>query len=337
MNITNIKVFLAGCLCFLTFSACTSGEKYVHAEGMIWNTMYHITYKGNENLRDSILPVLNEVSSSLSVFDSNSLVSLLNSSDSVKADPHLQRVYDYSVELHKRSDGAFDPTLSPLIDAWGFGRGHTLTADTMKVDSILAFVGIHQTRRDGEFIYKADSRTSFNFSAIAKGYGCDAVGEMFKRNGVTDYMVEIGGELALSGVNPNGVDWTISIDTPEEGNPGETSALIIKATNCGIATSGNYRNFHEVEGKRYAHTISAKTGRPFLGSILSATIVAPNCMEADAIATACMASEVDTAKKLVEESGVEAFFIFSDSVWMSSGFEDFVILESSEPGRKDRN
>lgn len=306
-------------------TACNKKDAYNHLEGMIWNTIYHITYKGDPNLRDSIMPVLNEVGSSLSVFDKKSLVSQLNNSNIVETDQHLKRVYLESRRINELSHGNFDPTVSPLIDAWGFGIGHNPTVDTLAIDSILEFVGIQKTRLEDGLLVKEDLRTRFNFSAIAKGYGCDAVGEMFKRNGVNDFMVEIGGELALSGKSPSDTDWRIAIDAPvEDIQPGEETAVILTLTNCGVATSGNYRNYRQDGEYKIAHTISPITGRPFLNEILSATVVAPTCMEADAIATACMAGSLSEAKNIFKETNSEGLLILKDSVWTTPGLSQYL-------------
>ena len=319
-------------------TACEGRKDYQRMEGMIWNTLYHITFEGPRELEDSVMPVLEEVGKSLSVFDENSLVSKLNAGDSIKADKHMLKVYAKSIEVNRISKGNFDPTVSPLVTAWGFGPGHTATADTTTIDSILVYVGINRTMlKDGQII-KADPRVQFNFSAIAKGYGCDAVGEMLKRNGVNNYMVEIGGEIAMSGKSPSGGKWQIAIDAPVEDKGGtHETALVIAVTDAGMATSGNYRNFKEENGNKTAHTISPVTGRPFFSNILSATVVAPSCMDADALATACMASEEEDAKEILRKSGTEGLLIFADSVWMTPGFEKMVISKASEPGRKDRN
>ena len=316
--------------------SCGKAKGWKKAEGMIWHTMYHVTYYGEESLKDSILPVLNEVGHSLSVFEKNSLVSQLNGSRGVKADRHLLKVYEASKKIQVESRGVFDPTVSPLIDAWGFGLGHVPSADTLAVDSILQFIGIEKTSLRGDSILKDDLRTRFNFSAIAKGYGCDALGEMFRRNGVENYMVEIGGEITLKGKSPSGNNWKIAVDAPIEGNfPGEETAMVIELTDCGVATSGNYRNYREVGGKKVAHTISPVTGRPVPGKILSATVIALDCMTADAVATACMASS--EPEKVLSATACEGLLIYPDSVWMSEGFGRYISEEVSEPGRKDRN
>lgn len=299
---------------------------------MIWNTLYHITYQGPQTLKDSILPVLDEVSRSVSVFDKNSLVTQLNDFKEITADYHLTAVYDASKKINRLSNGKFDPTVSPLIDAWGFGLGHQANTDTLAIDSIMNFIGINKTHREGNIIYKDDRRTRFNFSAIAKGYGCDAIGQMFKRNGVENYMIEIGGELTLSGKSPSGENWKIAVDSPSDNlNPGEKTALILSLTDVGIATSGNYRNFRLDGGQKVVHTISPLTGKPFQSSILSATVIATDCMEADGIATACMASTPKEAKKLLLKIPVEGILIFADSVWMTPRFSRYIISESSVP------
>ncbi|MCH5225905.1 MAG: FAD:protein FMN transferase [Muribaculaceae bacterium] len=321
----SIFIWLLTLSAFSQLLACQHKGDYKTTEGMIWNTLYHITYNGPESLKDSILPTLNNVGKSLSVFDKGSLVSLLNESDSVQADHHLITVFKESEKIYSLSNGRFDPTLGPLIDAWGFGRGHNPRPDTLFVDSIMTFVGMDKTHLKGTVIIKYDPRVSFNFSAIAKGYGCDAVGEMLRRNNVFDYMVEIGGEISLRGKSPTGVDWKIGIDAPEEGkSPGEKTLMVLSLTDCGIATSGNYRNFHEEGGSKQVHTISSKTGRPFSSEILSATVISSSCMEADALATACMAGSLHDAMQLLESSGAEGMLVLADSTYFTPGFTKFI-------------
>ena len=322
----------------IIFSGCEKKTGYITIEGMVWNTVYHITYEGPTNFKDSILPVLNDVSLSLSIFDKQSLVNQLNTSDSVIADENLIAVYDESKRISRISRGVFDPTISPLVTAWGFGICHAATSDTAYVDSILKFVGIDKTYRSNNIIYKKDRRTQFNFSAIAKGFGCDAIGEMFRNNGIQNYMVEIGGELVLSGKSPSGDKWRISIDAPSSSNNTHNeSAMIVGLTDMGVATSGNYRNFRLDGDKTLAHTISPLTGYPYLSEILSVTVIAPSCMEADGLATACMASSPEEAQRILKESGAEGLFIFRDSLWMTKDFKNYIIGEVSEPGKTVRN
>lgn len=322
----SIPFFLL-CAVSLSLSSCLS-DSFQKQEGMIWNTTFHITYKGNPELKDSVLATLDDVSKSLNVFNKESLISKVNDSDSCLVDSHFRKVYTYSRIINTASDGMFDPTLSPLITVWGFGPGHEVTADTLAIDSILRFVGIEKTRLSGNCLVKDDPRIQFNFSAIAKGYGCDAVAEMLKRNGVYDYLIEIGGEIALSGKSPKGGNWKISVDKPIMTDSTEVhdSAMVIALTDAGVATSGNYRNFHRQGEKTFGHTISPVTGRPVATDVISATVIAGTSMEADAAATACMASGSDKAKSLLGSLGMEGMLILSDStVWTSPGFEQLIV------------
>ncbi len=310
-------------LCFLLSSSCNPSPTYQREEGMIWNTVYHITYESDIQLGDSILATLEKVGKSLSVFDKSSLVSKVNEADSMEVDNMFADVYNASLKINKASTGMFDPTISPLITAWGFGPGHTVSADSTAVDSILRFTGISKTRLQGKTLIKNDRRIQFNFSAIAKGYGCDQVAEMLKRNGVKNYLVEIGGELSIGGKSPRSDKWKISIDRPIQTDSTEIhdSSAVIAVTDCGVATSGNYRNFHKDGGKTFGHTISPVTGYPVETDVISATVIAPNCMLADGAATACMASGSRLAKEMLSRLGFEGMLILSDStIWTSARF-----------------
>ncbi|MDE6007871.1 MAG: FAD:protein FMN transferase [Muribaculaceae bacterium] len=334
------RLFSLVWILLLTATGCSRPSGYVRTSGMIWNTSYHITFSGDPSLADSVMRVLNEVGGSLNVFDSTSLVSRVNRLPESEVDSHFIRVYEESRKINEASGGMFDPTLSPLITAWGFGKGHKITPDTAAIDSVLKFVGIKKTFLDKGRIIKNDSRTQFNFSAIAKGYGCDMVAEMLERNGVRDYLVEIGGEIASGGNAPGGRRWRISIDSPSENNiNSKESGAVIEIGNDGIATSGNYRNFHTEGGKNLGHTISPLSGRPVKTDILSATVIAPTCMEADAVATACMATGMEGAISILKRLNLDGMLIREDStVWHSEGFRKRLIsAESSEPGRRGRN
>ena len=216
--------------------------------------------------------------------------------------------------------------LYPLSSTFG---EKTEKANRQAVDSILMFVGIDKTRKEGIRIVKSDGRTTFNFSAIAKGMGCDEVGKMLERNGVTDYIVEIGGEITAKGHNPKGQKWRISIDKPINANDTviHHSAGIVEITNCGIATSGNYRNYHtDSAGNKVAHTINPRTGMPEQSDVLSATVIAPDCMTADAYATTFMVLGLEKSKKLLDKHPeISAMLITSDNgnsfkIWESGNF-----------------
>ena len=319
-----IPAALSGC----KSGSANSGADWHKKEGLVWNTSYHFTFNGPAELGDSAIAVLARVGNSLSVFDTTSLVSKVNRCDSTPVNTDFIRVYVKSKQVHKITDGAFDPTLSPLITAWGFGKGHKASPDTVAIDSILQFVGITKTRLSHDALIKDDDRIAFNFSAIAKGYGCDAVAEMLEANGVSDYLIEIGGEIRAGGSNPDDKDWKISIDRPILSADREMheSQQIIAFSDMGLATSGNYRNYHKSEnGEIYGHVISSKTGRPITTDVISATVAAPTAMEADALATAFMAMDSENVIKLNKKLQLPVMLVLSDStVWTSSQFNKLI-------------
>lgn len=303
-----------------TTAGCSHSPTYHSDEGAIWATEYHIKYKAPRQMTDSILSTLRHVEMSVSVFNDSSLVSLLNRSSSVTADSILSRLFIASQRINRLSNGLFDPTLGPLIELWGFGRNHSLSAtpsDSM-ISHALEYVGIAECSisADGK-ITKKHPLTQFNFSAIAKGLACDEIGMMLRRNGITDYMIEIGGEVAVSGHNPHGEKWRLSVDAPmtDESSPATHHRLtVIDVTDCGVATSGNYRNYHHIDGSTVGHTLSPVTGRPTDSRCMSATVIAPDCMTADALATSCMAMTPDSALTMVESiNGASALLVLPGS------------------------
>lgn len=313
----------------VVFTIKPERKRWINNSGITWNTEYNIKYCHHTNLSDSIISVLREVELSVSPFNKKSRITAINENRSDTLDGYLSRLYDKSVEINRESGGAFDPTVSPLVNLWGFGYEKTGKANRQAVDSILMFVGIDKTRKEGIRIVKSDGRTTFNFSAIAKGMGCDEVGKMLERNGVTDYIVEIGGEITAKGHNPKGQKWRISIDKPINANDTviHHSAGIVEITNCGIATSGNYRNYHtDSAGNKVAHTINPRTGMPEQSDVLSATVIAPDCMTADAYATTFMVLGLEKSKKLLDKHPeISAMLITSDNgnsfkIWESGNF-----------------
>ena len=308
-------------------AACNKKGDFRMAEGAVWHTSYHITYQSPVDLSDSISEVLRQVGASLNVFDPASLASRINRGETSAVDSNFTNVYNMSKRINTLTSGAFDPTLGPLITAWGFGKGHRATADTLRIDSLMQFVGIGKTKlKDGELV-KEHPSIEFNFSAIAKGYGCDCIGKMFLRNGVNNFLVEIGGEIAASGKSPSGDDWHIGIDRPEyAAQPGAAAEAVVALTNRGMATSGNYRNFHGVGSERYGHTISSTTGRPARTDVLSATVIASTAMEADALATSMMAMGSERAIRLADSLRMPVMLVLADStVHVTSGMKSLII------------
>ncbi|MBD5252392.1 MAG: FAD:protein FMN transferase [Bacteroides sp.] len=310
----------------LTLAGCNRSKSYLTCEGGVWNTTYRITYMADRDLRDTILSAMKSVELSLSPFAEGSLISAVNRGDtSARADPHLRHVFEASLEINRLSHGAFDPTVAPLINLWGFGyRSGSGDPSAESIDSLLSTVGIGECSLDnqGRIIRKSDL-TEFNFSAITKGYGCDMVGEALRRNGVENYLVEIGGEIAASGKSPRGKAWRIMIDAPVENDSTivHSSMAVIGITDCGVATSGNYRNYRQTAAGKVWHTISPVTGRPAPTDLLSATVIAPSCMMADALATSCMAMSAREALSMISAiPEVQALLVTADTTLVTPGF-----------------
>lgn len=298
----------------LIITACDSQKPFRTVQGMVWNTMYHITYASNVSLDDSIQAVMKQVDNSLSVFNDSSLVSLVNRTDSVPVDSLFERVFLESQAINRISSGAFDPTVGPLIEMWGFGKNKKVdrTPSDREIDSVRMTVGINECHIEDGRVIKKSPDTKFNFSAIAKGYGCDLIGDMMRRNGVKSYMIEIGGEIAVSGKSPHGGKWRIMVDAPIQNSDSiiHEQMTIIEVDSCGIATSGNYRNYHIIDGTAMGHSIDPFNGRPAVTTILSATVIAPRCLTADALATACMIMPLDSAIAMIERiPGAAALFV----------------------------
>ncbi len=296
-------------------AACSSPKEWHKAQGSVWHTLYSITYLADRDLSDTIIAAMRSVELSLSPFDSTSVISRINRGESCLTDPQVRTIFACSQQVNRLSDGLFDPTVAPLINYWGYGFADE-SHDS--IPALLERVGIAECRINSDgTIHKKHPLTEFNFSAITKGYGCDAVGEALRRNGCTDYLVEIGGELALSGLSPRGDNWTVMIDAPVDDNRSvrHDSLTTLSLTNCGIATSGNYRNYRITAQGKTSHTIDPRNGLPVTlehtadTTILSATVVAPNCMLADALATASMLLPPSRSRTMAARAGASRLIL----------------------------
>ncbi|MFA0962400.1 FAD:protein FMN transferase [Roseivirga sp. BDSF3-8] len=278
---------------------------------------------------DSILSGLNQ---SLSTYIDNSEITEFNEDNLHKYESqYFYPVLAESKTVFQRTRGAFDPTVGPLVDAWGFGPGKKREPEKVNVDSLLGLVGYDSIFFDSVSVCKLKKGMRLDFSAIAKGYGVDLVASYLTGKGLNNIFVEIGGELACRGVNDRGEPWVIGIDNPtgEEETRGLTG--IVRLRDQAMATSGNYRQYYEKDGKRYSHTISPVTGLPVTHSLLSASVFSPSCMTADAYATAFMVMGLKEARDLAEsEQNLEAYFIYSDSTGALQTYATPGIRESIE-------
>ena len=281
-------------------------------QGKIFGTLYTVTYEHNADLQPQIVAAMQAVDNSLSPFNKKSIITHINNNDSIEVDALFSEVFHTAKQIHDESHGAFDPTVAPLVNAWGFGFKKGTDVSSATIDSLCQLVDFNNVTLSERHVTKSDSRIMLDFSAIAKGYGSDCVARVLDSCGIQNYMVEIGGEVAVKGHNKKGNPWGIGITKPVDDSLSVSQELqtILRLTDCAIATSGNYRNFYYKDGVKYAHTIDPRTGYPVQHSLLSATVIADNCMRADALATAFMVLGVDSAMAYCERhSEIKGYFI----------------------------
>ncbi len=307
---------------------------YQNNTGMIFGTVYHITYQYDENLEKEIRAELMKVDQSLSPFNESSIISQINRNESdVKTNEMFLSVVQLAQQISKETEGAFDITVAPLVNMWGFGFKKAQTPSKETVDSILAITGYEKISITNGKVIKQDPRIMLDCSAIAKGYGCDVVAHFLKKRDIKNFMVEIGGEIVTCGMNSRKEPWHIGVTKPTEDslNIGNELQTVLNITDKAMATSGNYRNFYYKDGKKYAHTIDPKTGYPVQHNILSATVLANNCATADAYATSFMVLGLEKAQKVLEHHPeLMAYFIYTDendeyAVWYSPALKDKIV------------
>ena len=285
---------------------------YRTQQGKIFGTLYTVTYEHNADLQPQIVAAMQAVDNSLSPFNRQSIITHINNNDSIEVDTLFTEVFRTAEHIYSESHGAFDPTVAPLVNAWGFGFKRGMDVSNTTIDSLKELVGLSRVKLENKRVEKADGRIMLDFSAIAKGYGSDCVARLLDSCGIQNYMVEIGGEVVVKGHNKNGNPWGIGITKPIDDSLSVNQELqtVLRLTDCAVATSGNYRNFYYKDGVKYAHTIDPRTGYPVQHSLLSATVIADNCMRADALATAFMVLGVDSAMAYCERHPeIEGYFI----------------------------
>ena len=306
-----------------------SGKTFRTSEGQVFGTTYHICYQSSQDLDADIRRAMTEVDEALSMFNDSSTLSAFNRGEETRRNACFDAVVSHALEISRITEGAFDITVAPLVNLWGFGFKHRENVTPQAVDTIRQFVGyrhLSYNRRQG--LVRHHPHVTLDCGAIAKGYAVDHVAQTLYKKGCRNYMVEIGGEVVTCGKNPNRDRWSIGITRPVDDSTGINTQLqqIINITDCAVATSGNYRNFYYQGQRKVSHTIDPSTGYPVSHSLLSATVIAPSCMTADAYATAFMVMGFERAKHFVEKDNqLKAFFIYSDSkgtlqTWQSANF-----------------
>ena len=327
-------------LLLLLLAGCTADNQsaanadYNIVEGETMGTYYRITYKDRkgEELKPTFDSVLRTLNLEVSTYIPQSTISRFNAADSVfdlhthpvesteahYDNTHFMNNYRKAIKVAQKTNGYFDPTVMPLVNYWGFGYTEKKMekVDSSKVDSLLQFVGLDKVElaiyEDNKWLRKALPEVKLDFSAIAKGYGVDLLGQVLEARDITDYLVDIGGETLAKGQSPRQTAWQLGISLPKEEASLRDLQTTVPLQDQALATSGNYRNFYEVDGVKYSHTINPKTGYPERNTLLSASVFAPDCMTADAYATAFMALGAERSYQLASQlPTVEAYFIFS--------------------------
>jgi len=302
---------------------------YQHCRGTIFGTTYSIAYQHKENLQPEIEACMQAVDSALSMFNEKSIISSVNRNEPTRLNDMFLNVFKLAQQVSADTEGAFDITVGPLVNAWGFGYQNGELPNQHAVDSLRQFIGYQKVQYDGKTIHKDDPRIVLDCSAIAKGYGVDVVAQLLRDKGVENYLVEIGGEVATRGISDKRLPWKIGVTKPTDKPMSEQNELqtVLNVTDKCMATSGNYRNFYYKGGRKYAHTIDPKTGYPVQHNILSATVLADQCAVADAYATSFMVMGLEKAKKLLKKHpDLMAYLIYDEKghnqVWYSPSLKE---------------
>lgn len=314
-------------------SACNQPTaKYIANSGMVYGTYYSIKYESPDgsDFQEEVDKEFQRLTMIFSHYEKESTISKVNRNEEVKLEPEFITCFNRAQEIAEITNGAFDITAAPLISAWGFGPENRQKMTQPVVDSLKAFTGYRKIKVVDGKVVKEIPEIQLNMSAIAKGYTCDLIGDFLAKKGCENFMVDIGGEVVAKGNNDKGRTWTIGIREPVENPFSNDLNTAIRLPDHALATSGNYLNFYEEDGKKYAHTIDPSSGYPVQHSVLSSTVLANDCMTADAFATAFMVLGKDAGIEVARKvPGLEIYFIYADDqsnnqVYMSEGFSQYV-------------
>lgn len=326
----NCSILLS--LIIVVYSCNSSKERhYQMVEGFAQGTTYSIIYYDslNRDLTSSFDSLFSIIDNSMSVYNDSSIISKFNTNQISQIDSHLAEVIIIADSIYRETDGTFDITVGPVIKSLGFWKDKATGIDSSLLKSLFPLIGMDKIRLDGLSLTKSNPKIQIDVNAIAQGYTVDVFGHFLLTKGIRNYMVEVGGEITANGLNSKGTPWVVGLDKPIEGAmPGENIQSKIYLTNRkGLATSGNYRKFIEINGQKYSHTVNPKTGFPILNSLLSATVIANSGARADALATAFMVNGLNWSINYIQaHNGIDAYLIYSDEsggykVWISKNLK----------------
>ncbi|MDL5046809.1 FAD:protein FMN transferase [Oscillatoria amoena NRMC-F 0135] len=334
-NILYTVILLAGMFAVYQYRKGAQGPVYL--EGKTMGTTYHITYfdKDQRNFKQQVDSLLNRVNESINTYLPDSEVTRFNKGRSAVRFqlPYLRELLLRSREIVSASSGMFDPTVMPLVNAWGFGPAEPLNPDNLEIDSIREFVGFEKIQFNSDSVWKTDVRTQLDFGGIGQGYGADVVTEFLKRKGITDMLVEIGGEGMACGRNrKTGKPWEIGILDPNSTSDNQFFKAYISMENKSFTTSGSYFNYREINGKKFSHTIDPQSGYPVNNQLLSVSVFSGDATSADGWATALMVMGLEKAIQTLEnQSHIEAILMYSADdgaiqVFITPGIKNNVVI-----------
>lgn len=325
-------------------------QSYYTVDGFAQGTTYRIIYqypfgwrymfnRRSTMLQEEIDSLLVGFDRSLSLYVPESVISRINRNDpEVEVDDYFLEIFRTATEVSRKTSGAFDITVGPLVNAWGFGPEGFADTGSVNIDSLLQLVGMDKVVLEGRKLVKKVPGVQLDVNAIAQGYAVDVVGGFLESRGIRNYLVELGGEVRSRGHKTGRQPWLVGIDKPVDNNivPGQNLQVILECFEINLATSGNYRKFYEKNGVKYAHSIDPRSGYPVMDRLLSVTITAPDCMTADAYATACMVMGMEEGSRLIQDmTEMEGYFIYSDKhgafkTWMTEGFRQYLREDQTE-------
>lgn len=305
-------------LVILIMSSCNGDKNQikVNFSGQAQGTYYAVTYYDNDghNYQADIDKLLDDYDRSVSVYLPNSIISRVNNNDTnLVTDSYFNENFNKAMEVSRKTNGAFDVTVGPFINAWGFGLEKKADIDSLLIDSIMEFIGHQKILLKNNKVIKQDPRMVINFNAIAQGYSADIVGKFLESKGINNYLVDIGGEVLAKGTKEDEDPWIVGIQLPTKTKEGKIEAEAkVYLKNKALATSGSYRTYYEENGLRYSHTIEPSTGYPVKHSLLSVSVLAADAITADAYATAFMVMGVEKSVEFLKANKeLDAYFIFS--------------------------
>jgi thiamine biosynthesis lipoprotein len=317
--------------------SCAKEPKKIIFGGETQGTYYAITYfdKEGRNFQPEIDSILHAFDLSVSMWVPESIISRINDGDtSAVPDEWFTDIYYQAKTIAEKTNGAFDFTIGPLVNAWGFGFKNRISLDSARVDSLRSLVEYRTVRLEGGKIFKQNPKQQFDFNAIAQGYATDLLGEYLAGMGIENFLVDIGGEVVGKGMKPDGSSWLVGVENPATDSLSERMVHTkVRLNNMAVSTSGSYRKYREENGQRFSHTIDPKTGYPVQHNLLSVTILAGDCATADGYATACMVMGFERSKEFIEtHPGLEAFFILAEGdglfrTYATKGFQEIIVQE----------